>query len=41
VINLLKEIGMLGYKPVVTPIDQKTRLGAEAREPVDRERYRG
>jgi Reverse transcriptase (RNA-dependent DNA polymerase) len=39
VLDLLKETGMLGCKLAVTPIEQKTRLGAEAGEPVDRERY--
>jgi hypothetical protein len=39
VLDLLKEIGMLGCKLAVTPIEQKTKLGAEAGEPVDRERY--
>jgi Reverse transcriptase (RNA-dependent DNA polymerase) len=39
ILDLLKEICMLGCKPVVTPINKKTRLDAEARELVDRERY--
>jgi Reverse transcriptase (RNA-dependent DNA polymerase) len=39
VLDLLKETGMLRCKPAVTPIEQKTRLGAEAGEPVDREWY--
>jgi hypothetical protein len=39
VLDLLKEIGMLGCKLAVTPIEQKTRLGTEAGEPVDQERY--
>jgi hypothetical protein len=39
VLDLLKETSMLGCKPAVTPIEQNTRLGAEGREPVDRERY--
>jgi hypothetical protein len=39
VLDLLKEICMLGCKLAVTPIEQKTRLGAETGEPVDRERY--
>jgi hypothetical protein len=30
---------MSGCKLAVTPIDQKTRLGAETGEPIDRERY--
>ncbi|XP_020261941.1 uncharacterized protein LOC109837959 [Asparagus officinalis] len=38
-LDLLKETGMLGCKPVTTPIDQKFKLGAEAGEPVDRDRY--
>ncbi|XP_020262807.1 uncharacterized protein LOC109838793, partial [Asparagus officinalis] len=38
-LNLLKETGMLGCKPATTPIDQKFKLGAEAGEPVDRDRY--
>jgi Reverse transcriptase (RNA-dependent DNA polymerase) len=39
VLDLLKETCMLRCKPAVTPIEQKTRLGAEAGEPVDREWY--
>jgi Reverse transcriptase (RNA-dependent DNA polymerase) len=39
VLDLLKETCMLGCKPVVTPIEQKTRLGAEAEESVNREKY--
>jgi Reverse transcriptase (RNA-dependent DNA polymerase) len=39
VLDLPKETCMLGCKPAVTLIEQKTRLGAEAGEPVDRERY--
>jgi hypothetical protein len=39
VLDLLKETCMLWCKPAVTPIDQKTRLCAEAVELVDRERY--
>jgi hypothetical protein len=39
VLDLLKEVGMLGCKPAVTSIEQKTRLGAEVGEPVDRVRY--
>jgi Reverse transcriptase (RNA-dependent DNA polymerase) len=39
VLDLLKETSMLGCKPAVTPIEQNTRLGAEAGEPVDQERY--
>jgi Reverse transcriptase (RNA-dependent DNA polymerase) len=38
-LDLLKDICMLGSKPAVAPIDQKNKLGAETREPVDRERY--
>ncbi|XP_020254028.1 uncharacterized protein LOC109831099 [Asparagus officinalis] len=38
-LDLLKETGILGCKPVTIPIDQKFKLGAEAREPVDRNRY--
>jgi hypothetical protein len=30
---------MLGCKPVVSPIDVKTKMSADAREQVDRERY--
>ncbi|XP_020270995.1 uncharacterized protein LOC109846183 [Asparagus officinalis] len=30
---------MLGCKPATTPIDQKFKLGTEAGEPVDRDRY--
>jgi Reverse transcriptase (RNA-dependent DNA polymerase) len=39
VLDFLKETSMLGCKPAVTPIEQKTRLGVEVGEPVDRERY--
>jgi Reverse transcriptase (RNA-dependent DNA polymerase) len=39
VLDLLTEIGMLGYRSAVAPIDQKFKLSAEAGEPVDRERY--
>jgi Reverse transcriptase (RNA-dependent DNA polymerase) len=39
VVDLLKEMGMLGCKSVSTPIDQKSKLSAEAYEPVDKERY--
>jgi hypothetical protein len=39
VLDLLKETYMLGCKLAVTPIEQKTRLGAETEEPVDREWY--
>ncbi|XP_020270762.1 uncharacterized protein LOC109845935 [Asparagus officinalis] len=38
-LDLLKETGMLGCKLATTPIDQKFKLGAEAGEPVDRDRY--
>jgi hypothetical protein len=34
-LDLLKETDMLGHKPTITHIDQKTRLNAKAREPVD------
>jgi hypothetical protein len=39
VLDLLTETGMLGCRPAVAPIDQKFKLSAEAREPIDRERY--
>jgi Reverse transcriptase (RNA-dependent DNA polymerase) len=39
VLNLLTETGMLGCKPTGAPIDQKTKLSAEAGEPVDKDRY--
>jgi hypothetical protein len=39
VLDLLTETGMLGCKPAVAPIDQKSKLSAEAGEPVDKERY--
>ncbi|KAJ4737614.1 Transposon Ty1-H Gag-Pol polyprotein [Rhynchospora pubera] len=39
VLDLLKETGMLGCKPAVTPIDSKLKLSAEEGESVDRERY--
>jgi Reverse transcriptase (RNA-dependent DNA polymerase) len=38
-LDLLKETSMLGCKPAVAPINQKTKLGAEIGEPVDREWY--
>jgi Reverse transcriptase (RNA-dependent DNA polymerase) len=38
-LDLRKESGMLGCKPVSTPIDQKSKSSAEAGEPVDKERY--
>jgi Reverse transcriptase (RNA-dependent DNA polymerase) len=37
-LDLRKESGMLGCKPVSTPID-KSKSSAEAGEPVDKERY--
>ena len=30
---------MLGCKPAVAPINQKTKLGTKTEEPVDQERY--
>jgi Reverse transcriptase (RNA-dependent DNA polymerase) len=39
VLDLLTEIGMLGCRPAVAPIDQKFKLSAEVGEPVDREMY--
>jgi hypothetical protein len=39
VLYLLKETSILGYKPAVSPMDQKTRLCVDAGQPVDRERY--
>jgi Reverse transcriptase (RNA-dependent DNA polymerase) len=39
VIDLLTETDMLGCRFVVSPIDVKTRIGADAEEQVDRERY--
>jgi len=39
VLDLLTETGMLGCRPASAPIDQKSKLSAEAGEPVDRERY--
>jgi Reverse transcriptase (RNA-dependent DNA polymerase) len=39
VLDLLKETCMLGCESVVIPINQKTRLGVKAGEPVDQERY--
>jgi Reverse transcriptase (RNA-dependent DNA polymerase) len=39
VLDLLKEICMLGCKPVSTPIDQKSKLSAEVGESVNKERY--
>jgi hypothetical protein len=39
VLDLLIETSMLGCKPVVSSIDVKTNIGADAGEHVDRERY--
>jgi Reverse transcriptase (RNA-dependent DNA polymerase) len=39
VLDLLTEIGMLGCRPAVAPIDQKFKLSAEVGEPIDREMY--
>jgi Reverse transcriptase (RNA-dependent DNA polymerase) len=39
VLDLLTETGMLGCRPAVSPIDVKTKIGADAGEQVDRERY--
>ena len=39
VLDLLKETGMLGCRPVASPIDQKIKLTELAGEKVDRERY--
>jgi Reverse transcriptase (RNA-dependent DNA polymerase) len=38
-LNLLKETCMLGCKPAIAPINQKTKLGTKTEEPVDQERY--
>jgi Reverse transcriptase (RNA-dependent DNA polymerase) len=39
VLDLLKETCMLGCKLAVIPINQMTKLGVKAGEPVDQERY--
>jgi Reverse transcriptase (RNA-dependent DNA polymerase) len=39
VLDLLTETGMLGRRPAVSPIDVKTKIGADAGKQVDRERY--
>ena len=39
VLDLLKETGMLGCRPVDSPIDKKIKLTELAGEKVDRERY--
>jgi hypothetical protein len=39
VLDLLTETGMLGCKPAVAPINQKSKLSAEAGESVDHEQY--
>jgi hypothetical protein len=39
VLDLIKETCMLRYKPTITPIDQKTNLGAETGEPIDQKKY--
>uniref|UniRef100_A0A8R7UAT4 Reverse transcriptase Ty1/copia-type domain-containing protein n=1 Tax=Triticum urartu TaxID=4572 RepID=A0A8R7UAT4_TRIUA len=39
ILDLLKETGMLGCRPVATPIKQNHRLSSDAGTPVDRERY--
>ena len=39
VLDLLAETGMLGCRPVASPIDKNHRLCAESGDPVDREAY--
>jgi hypothetical protein len=39
VLDLFIATGMLGCRPAVSPIDVKTKIGADAGEQVDRERY--
>jgi Reverse transcriptase (RNA-dependent DNA polymerase) len=39
VLDLLKEMSMLDYKPATTLIDQKSKLSAEAGEPIDDEMF--
>jgi Reverse transcriptase (RNA-dependent DNA polymerase) len=39
VLDLPTETGMLGCRPAVSPIDVKTKIGADAGEQVDREMY--
>lgn len=38
-LDLLSETGMLGSKPVDTPLDANVKIQAKEEEPVDRERY--
>lgn len=39
VLDLLKESGMLGCRPALYPIDQRRKLGKDAGNSVDKERY--
>ncbi|XP_073116145.1 uncharacterized protein [Elaeis guineensis] len=39
ILDLLTEVGMLGYRPIATPIEQNHRLVADTGVPIDRERY--
>jgi Reverse transcriptase (RNA-dependent DNA polymerase) len=39
VLNLLTKTDMLGCRPAVSPIDVKTKIGANTGEQVDHERY--
>jgi Reverse transcriptase (RNA-dependent DNA polymerase) len=39
VLDLLTETSMLGCRPAVSPIDVKSKIGADAGEQVDREMY--
>lgn len=39
ILDLLKETGMLGSRPMATPMDQNHRLSGGTGTPVDRERY--
>ncbi|XP_073112311.1 uncharacterized protein [Elaeis guineensis] len=39
ILDLLTEVGMLGCRPIATPIEQNHRLVADTDVPIDRERY--
>ena len=39
ILDLLKETGMLGYRPASTPIEQNHRLSKDVGTPVDKECY--
>lgn len=39
VLDLLAETGMLGCRPIASPIDKNHKLCAESEDPVDKEAY--